>query len=124
MNFFSTVRQCKSNVDLAIIVSSSESINAKEWSRIKRFLRSLVKVFNVEPSGTHIAFVVYGTRAQVALKFNELRGSQVTPSAVIQRINSLPRQLGLRFIDKALRLAEREVFTEASGARKNVAKVC
>ena len=91
---------------------------------MKRFLGTLVRVFEVRPGGTHIAIVVYGTNAQVALTLKEFVSSRLTVSDLRKRIDSLPRQIGLRFIDKALRVTEREVFTKAGGVRNNVPKVC
>ena len=124
LSFFLTVRQCKSRLDLALIVGSSETINTNNWSRMKQFLKMVVSVFDVRPDRAHIALVVFSTRAQVVLKFNDLQGPQLTASAVNRKIDSIPRELGLRFIDKALRITEQVVFTEANGMRKKIPKVC
>ena len=91
---------------------------------MKDFLKATVNEFAIGAASTHIAIVAYSTNAQVVLRFNDLRGSQITNDAVNKKIDSMPHQRGFTFIDKALRAAERGLFTEAGGMRKHVPKVC
>ena len=109
--------------DLAFIVDSSGSISRKNFARMKQFLKLVVSEFNIGPEGTHVAVVVYSTNAQVVHTFNVPRGQQLTAERVTSNIDALPHLRGLTFIDKALRLAENNVFVEASGMRRNALKV-
>ena len=110
-------------IDLAFIVDSSGSISSKNWQKMKDFLKAIVDEFNIGPASTHVAIVAYSTAARIVLKFGDLRGSLLTNDAVKLKIDTMEQQRGLTYIDKAIRLAERSVLTEASGMRSNVPKV-
>ena len=89
---------------------------------MKQFLKFITNEFDIGPNGTHVAMISYSTNAKVALAFNDPRGQQQT--TVLKSIKALPHFRGFTFTDKALRLAEKSVFTEASGMRSNTQKVC
>lgn len=117
------VKECKAAVDIAFLVDSSGSISRKNFVKMKNFLKTLVNSFDIGPDAAHFAIIAYSTKAKTMLKFSDLRGNQITSEAVIKKIDSLPHQRGLTFIDKALRLAEGEVFNTANGMRKVIVKV-
>ena len=104
-------------------MDSSGSISRRNFAKIKNFLRSTINNFDIGHDAAQVAIVVYSTNAEVVLRFNDLEGLQLTSDAVIRKVNDLPHQRGFTFINKALRLAETEVFTEANGMRRNVPKV-
>lgn len=87
------------------------------------FLNEMVKAFNVGADKTHVAVVAYSTRAQVELQFNTLTGSSVTEEEYKRRIDRIRFQRGFTFIDKALLLADTDVFTTAAGMRQQVPQV-
>ena len=90
---------------------------------MKNFIKAVNKEFEIGPNAAHVAIIAYSTKAQTVLRFSDLSGSQVTADAVNRKVDALPHQRGYTFIDKALRLAERDVFTEANGMRRDVPKV-
>ena len=84
----------------------------------------MVKAFNVGPDKTHIAVVTYNTEAKVQFKFDGLYGSQMTEKGYHRLIDQMTYQRGRSYIDKALILADREVFTREAGMRPELPKVC
>ena len=113
---------CRSLVDIAFIVDSSGSISKRNWLKMKEFLWATINQFVIRDYAAHVAIIAYSTTPKVELKFNQL-GNRLKASEVWRIVQTIRHQYGFTFIDKALRLAEREVFTEASGMRKNVPKV-
>ena len=79
--------------------------------------------FDVSESGTHVALVEYSTEASVQLRFNEFTGAKLNAVNVKRKIQSLPHTRGFTYIDKALDLADREIFSVKGGMRANVSKV-
>ena len=105
------------------MVDSSGSISRRNFARMKSFLKSLVNSFDVSQSGSHVAIITYSSKPKVTLKFNDLQGSELNVAAVNEKIDRMPHMRGLTFIDKALVLAERKVFTVANGMREDKPKV-
>ena len=101
----------------------SGSISRGNFRQFKRFLERLVDEFDVSESGTHVALVEYSTEASVQLRFNELTGAQLNAVNVKRKIQKLPHTQGYTYIDKALELADTEIFSEKGGMRANVSKV-
>ena len=91
--------------------------------KMKSFLKTVVDSFDVGQDGSHIAIVTYSSKAKVILAFNELQGAELNPAAVHKKIDGMPHMRGLTFIDKALVLAKKKVFTLANGMRKDKPKV-
>lgn len=116
-----TVAECKKVLDLGFIVDSSGSISRRNFIKVKRFLTSVVNKFDIGPKRTHVAIIVYSTNSKVMLHFNDSRGQQL--NIVASSIKAIPHMRGLTFIDKALRLAERSVFTKGNGMREDAEKV-
>ena len=83
----------------------------------------MVQAFNVGPDKTHIAVLAYSTRAVVEFKFNRLAGSEVTEEGYYGLIDRIRFQRGYTFIDKALLLADIEIFTTAAGMRPELPQV-
>ena len=109
--------------DIAFIVDSSGSIGRRNWGRMLQFLKDMVKAFNVGPNKTHIAVVAYSTDAVLEFKFDALTGSDITEEGYYGLIDRIRFQRGYTFIDKALSLADKEIFTTASGMRPEVQQV-
>ena len=89
-----------------------------------QFLKDMVKAFNVGPDKTHIAVVAYSSGAKLEFTFNRLRGRQITVEGYNRLINGIRFQRGFTFIDKALILANQQVFVSRTGMRPSVPKVC
>ena len=79
--------------------------------------------FEVSEDQTHIAIIEYSTKASVQLKFNDFTGRALSRNNVKGIVNRIPHRRGKTHIDRALRLANEEVFTEKAGMRDWVKKV-
>lgn len=114
---------CQAAADVAFVVDSSGSISRRNWFKMLHFLKNMVKAFNVGPDITHIAVVAYSTTAKVEFRFDTLTGSQVSVLGYYRLIDRMRRQRGFTFIDKALILANREIFTRKAGMRPELPQV-
>ena len=121
--FFSPEFVCKAVADVAFIVDSSGSIGRRNWLKMLQFLKDMVKAFNVGPDKTHVAVLAYSTGANVEFRFNRLTGAAVTEEGYYGLIDRIRFQRGYTFIDKALLLADREIFTTAAGMRPELPQV-
>ena len=83
------------------------------------FANALVEFFNVGPKGSHVGIITYGTEAELAMDFNTFQGDSLSPKNVQDLIENLVPQGGVRFIDKALTLANERLFTAEAGMRVN-----
>ena len=108
---------------MAILLDSSGSISSKNWKIVKDFAKELVDIFKVKEKGSHAAIITYSTNPRVHLKFNSYRGAQLNAANIKRDIDRLRHQKGFTYIDKALELANRQVFTARAGMRRNVPKV-
>ena len=109
--------------DIAFIVDSSGSIGRRNWGKMLEFLKRMVEALNVGPNKTHIAVIAYSSKAVLEFPFNKLKGSDVTAQEYGKLIDSIRFQRGFTFIDKALLLAESDVFTTAAGMRPELSQV-
>ena len=104
-------------MDTTFVIDSSLCDSESNWNRLLYFVQTLVNYFNVSPSGGRVAFVPYGSNANVVLNFNTLRGINLNGAEVKKRLDGLRCQGGLRRIDKALDVVNKEVLTPAGGLR-------
>ena len=114
---------CKAIADVAFIVDSSGSIGRRRWPLVLDFLRKIVNEFNVGPDGTHVAVVAYSTNSALEFTFNTLTGGNVTAEEYGKLIGKIRFQRGYTHIDKALKMADEQVFVTSAGMRPNVPKV-
>ena len=115
--------KCNLPLDVAVLMDSSGSISRRNFQVFKRFIKSIITGFEVSEDHTHIAIIEYSTKASVQLKFNDFTGRALNRNNVKGRVNRIPHRRGKTFIDRALRLANEEVFTEKAGMRDWVKKV-
>ena len=101
----------------------SGSIGRGQFMQFKTFLERLVDEFDISETGTHVALVEYSTKASVQLKFNTFSKATLNAVNVKRKIQALPHTRGFTYIDKALALANAEIFSEKNGMRKDVFKV-
>ena len=114
---------CNIVADVAFIVDSSGSIERGNWVKMLNFIKAMVKAFNVGANKTHIAVVAFSSIAVVEFKFDALTGPSVTEEGYGRLIDGISFQMGSTFIDKALLLADKEVFTTAAGMRPELPQV-
>ena len=106
-------------MDIAFVVDSSGSIGRTNWERMKRFLKALVSRLDVSPSAAHIAAIAYSNSPEVVMRFNSVQST----NQINQLLDGMRYQRGFTYTDKALLLADRDVFQSSTGMRSNVPKV-
>ena len=112
-------KECKPIADIGFVIDSSGSIGRSNWGRMKRFLKALISKLDVSPSTTHISAVAYSNNPEVVLQFNSLQGT----NEVNRAFDGMRWQRGFTYTDKALLLADSDLFQSKNGMRQNVGKV-
>lgn len=86
---------------------------------MKRFVKSVVTKLDVSPSATQVAIIAYSTNPIVEMRFWNTQNT----NDVNQLIDNIPWQRGYTYTDKALQLADSDLFQTRNGMRVNVPKV-
>ena len=118
-----TGKTCKTIVDVAFLIDSSGSIGRRNWKLLLDFIKDSVEAFNVSPSGSHVASISYASRAVLDFRFNTLTGDKLNPVELNKLVDRIKHQRGYTYIDRALLLANKEIFSERGGMRQAVRKV-
>lgn len=119
LNWYHVDKDCRPVVDIAFIVDSSGSIGRTNWERTKRFLKAVVSKLDVSPALTHVAAVAYSTDPVVVMRFNDVQDTD----EVNRVFDGMRWQRGFTYTDKALQLANRDIFQISNGMRPGAAKV-
>ena len=106
-------------MDIAFVVDSSGSIGRTNWEKMKRFLKALVSRLDVSPSAAHIAAIAYSNSPEVVMRFNSVQST----NQINQLLDRMRYQRGFTYTDKALLLADSDLFQSSRGMRSNVPKV-
>ena len=118
-----TDKACDTIVDVAFLLDSSGSITGRDWKLLLDFVKSLVEAFNVSSSGSHVALISYASHAVVNLRFNTLTGDKLNPLEINKIVDKTGHHKGYTYMDRALELADKEIFSERGGMRQAVRKV-
>lgn len=112
-------KECRSVVDIAFVIDSSGSIGRKNWERMKRFVKAFVSKFDVGFSTAHVAAIAYSTSPEITLMFRDYQGRD----EVNRRLDRMRWLRGYTYTDKALLLANSQLFQTSNGMRQGVKKV-
>ena len=86
---------------------------------MKRFLKAIVSKLDVSSAATHISAIAYSNNPVVVYRFN----SRQETDDVNKAFDGMRWQRGFTYTDKALLLADNELFQTGNGMRQGVAKV-
>lgn len=114
---------CPIPIEFAMIVDTSGSIGRRNFQRLLEFIEDMLDGFDISDKGTHIAVIEYSTNASVQLRFSDFSGAQMNAANLKRKIRKIPHARGYTYIDKALKLADAEVFSAKGGMRPDVPKV-
>ena len=123
INFLSHTEGCPVPIDFAMIVDASGSISRRNFKRLLEFVEDMLDGFDISEEGTHIAVIEYSTSASVQIRFNDFSGGFLNAANLKRKIRRIPHTRGYTYIDKALQLANTDVFSVKDGMRPNVTKV-
>ena len=110
-------------VDIAFLLGSSPNTTSHQWKATLNFVKSVVDKFPVSPRGAHIGVISFDTTPEVAFSFHTLSGPQLNNYEVARLIDGVLYKNDPTRIDRALRLADKYLFTPEGGARKDALKV-
>lgn len=83
----------------------------------------MVDGFDISEDGTRIAIVEYSTKPSVQVKFNDFSGAALNAANLKRKVRKIPHVRGKTYINKALAMANRDVFSVQGGMRQDVLKV-
>ena len=106
---------CINALDLGVIVDISWSVGNKNLPSLKKSLERLVDMFNISSSGTHMGMILFGGTAE--LQFNFANTKFHDPASVKNEISTITKLIKGTRTDKALIMANKELFTAAGGDR-------
>lgn len=86
---------------------------------MKRFLKAMVSKLDISPSNTHISAIAYSNNPKVVYRFNNRQETNDVNAA----FDGMRWQRGFTYTDKAILLAESDLYKPANGMRPNVPKV-
>lgn len=110
---------CSHVADIAFIVDSSASISGRNYNKVKLFISKLASKFEISPSKSRAAVVLYSTDARTEINFNDYTNINDFSKAV----QSLRYQRGKTRIDKALQRAHSDLFGSRGTSRRDVQRV-
>lgn len=106
-----------------MIVDTSGSISRRNFKRLIEFIEDMLDGFDISEHGTHVAVVEYSTKPSVQLRFDDFSGAMLNAANLKRKVRKIPHSRGYTYIDKALQLANTDVFSAKGGMRPNVTKV-
>ena len=109
------------NLDVAVLFDWSTSSHDDHWNYILNYVRGFVDKLGISPDSraTHVSMIGYSSSPSVVFNF---KAPQNVPY-VRRRLSGVTQQRGYRRPDKALELAQSDLFTVAGGARPGAKRV-
>ena len=86
---------------------------------MKRFLKAIVSKLDVSSAAARISAIAYSSDPKVVYRFNSRQGTDDVNKA----FDGMRWQRGFTYTDKALLLAESDLFQTGNGMRQGVVKV-
>lgn len=99
-------------------MDSSESLRT-EYSKEKQFLKAIAAQFGVNQKSSRVGVISFSYFAKLSIKLDEHDSLYSFNKAV----DDIPNMGSTTRIDRALRLAQNELFNEKNGARFQVNKI-
>merc|ERR1712013_519774 len=110
--------KCDNIVDVGFILDSSGSLRG-DYQTEKNFLKSLAEAFAISYHGSRQSVVTFGYNTKLSIRFKD----HTERAAFNAAVDSIPLMGSSTRIDRALRQAQREMFTKENGARVTSPKV-
>jgi Mg-chelatase subunit ChlD len=86
---------------------------------MKHFISRMASLFNISPTGTRVAVILYSNQAKTEIDF----GSYSNHASFRKAVLRLPHQKGLTRIDRALRVAFDDLYGPTGSSRRGVQKI-
>ncbi|XP_032237248.1 collagen alpha-1(XII) chain [Nematostella vectensis] len=95
----------------------------RTWGKIKNYVKSIVDMGDISDQGTHVGIITFSTDPVIDIPFDKYKGVKMNAVNIKRDIDELRRKKGYTFIDKALTLADKSLFTQEAGMREDSQKV-
>ncbi|XP_055495106.1 collagen alpha-1(XII) chain-like isoform X1 [Leucoraja erinacea] len=105
--------------DVVLLVDGSYSIGLSNFAKVRDFLETLVKTFNVGRDRIQIGLVQYSRNSFTEFTLNK----HSTLQDVVRAIRTFPYRGGSTNTGKAMTYVREKVFVQSKGARSNVPRV-
>ena len=109
---------CQAVVDVGFILDSSGSLS-KDYGKEKDFLKTLAAAFGVSSNASRAGVVTFSYFSELSVKLSD----HGDISSFKQAVDNIPLMGSTTRIDKALRLAQKELFSLGNGGRAGVPKL-
>ena len=106
---------CVNALDLGVIADISKSIGKPNLPKLKEALAIIVDKFEISPEGTHMGLITFDNNANLLFNFADAKYHD--KEAAKQNISEINKLFYQTRTDKALILANDELFTTVGGDR-------
>ncbi|XP_048586305.1 integrin alpha-X [Nematostella vectensis] len=114
-----TIKKKSCPIDIAFLLDASGSMGWRTWGKIKNYAKSIVDMGDIS---THVGIITFSTDPVIDIPFDKYKGVEMNAVNIKSDIDEQRRQKGYTFIDKALTLADKSLFTEEAGMREDSLK--
>ena len=115
VSFYIAAVECKTAFDLGVIVDISKSVKEANLPKLRAAVSKVVDEFDISTDGTHMGLITFAEKATLLFDFADPKYHNAkTAKDRISQINKLYFQTRT---DKALILADSDLFTAAGGDR-------
>ena len=112
------VPKCNRIVDVGFVIDSSGSLK-EEYHKEKDFVKALASAFDLGPDGSRAGVVTFSAKAEHSIKMNEHTDIDSFSAAV----DAIPLMGMTTRIDRALRLAQKELVAPENGGRPKLPEI-
>ena len=105
-------------MDLGFVLDSSGSLR-NDYQTEKDFLKSIAAAFGISADGPRAGVITFSYHAEHSIKMKD----HTNASSFNEALDAIPLMGSITKIDKALRLAQKELFIEENGGRPDVNKI-
>lgn len=108
---------CYTDMDLAFVIDSSMSVGSRDFKKVLRFCKNVVKNLEFSSGKTRIAAMTYHDDTWVRFNFKDFN----TREDIVDAIEAFHYTSGATFTSEALRRLREDVFDSQNGDRPDVA---
>ncbi|XP_012555856.2 uncharacterized protein LOC101239439 isoform X1 [Hydra vulgaris] len=122
VNSKSNKNLCGGLLDVVFLIDSSTNMK-DNFAKVKRFMKEIAKSFGLSREGSHVSIILFGSEAKVSLKLSDNQDESTFDSACDSiDENAFPSTKVPIKIEKALQLAQKELFVQANTGREFIPK--
>ena len=106
--------------DLAFFLDSSASLGMDNFNKSKRFVKTIANAFDISAPNTHVSVITYSSSNRIEFDFER----HTNKGDLFTALDAIPYRAGrFTYIDSALLLADKNVFTPQNKARNDAFRV-